>query len=63
MDSSTRAYIAGLCAGDLIVKTALDNIAGEQSSAARIERVLLRQIRREFKAAIDVNKGKQNATL
>lgn len=63
MNSDTRGFAAGLKAGDAILKSALDNIQGEHSSAARIERVMLRQLRRQFKEAIEVNKGKSDAPL
>jgi hypothetical protein len=63
MKDEAKGYIAGLKGADAIVKGILDNVAGEHSSAARIERQLLRSIRRDLKAAIQVSKGGNDATL
>lgn len=60
MHSDTNNYTAGLKAADAIVKAYLDNIAGEHSSAARIERAVLRRIRGQFKESLDSQRGKIN---
>ena len=63
MHSDTKNYIAGLRAGDGIVRGLINNIAGENSSAVVIARAMLRQVRREIKGAIDAEKGKSDAKM